>query len=145
MVFTWSVICSMVAELRGFLVPLVWTRTVVGELECITISYLSVMKVNIYCLYLHSFLPFTKIYGYLYCSFLEDESNELPKLILTEEDQQILRESVKDAQIDYQQLELTDTLGEGAYTYVAADTFVSIYSTSNIWLLIHKYSKWSFV
>lgn len=42
----------------------------------------------------------------------EDES-DLPLLKLTEEDMQIMTESLQDAKIDNNQLELTETLGEG--------------------------------
>ena len=44
---------------------------------------------------------------------VEDESGEMPLMKLTEEDRQVLMDSLKEVEIDYHQLELLDTIGEG--------------------------------
>ena len=45
--------------------------------------------------------------------FPDEDISDLPLLNLTEEDMLGMTESLQDAKIDYNQLELTDTLGEG--------------------------------
>jgi serine/threonine protein kinase len=45
----------------------------------------------------------------------DDEGDDMPLMKLTEEDKQVLMESLKEVEIDYQQLELLDTIGEGAF------------------------------
>ena len=39
----------------------------------------------------------------------------MPLMKLTDEDRQVLMESLKEVEIDYPQLELLDTIGEGTY------------------------------
>ena len=50
------------------------------------------------------------------CCFTDDESGEMPLMKLTDEDRQVLMESLKEVEIDYPQLELLDTIGEGLYS-----------------------------
>ena len=40
----------------------------------------------------------------------------MPLMKLTDEDRQVLMESLKEVEIDYPQLELLDTIGEGVYS-----------------------------
>ena len=55
------------------------------------------------------------LHSSIYCCLTDDESDEMALMKLTDEDRQVLMESLKKVEIDYPQLELLDTIGEGTH------------------------------